>query len=88
MSKIFLNIISLSIISLGMILAFIINHFSSLLSATSFWQALIIAILLGLIEIFYVHKFTTIVPQYYRLGNDGAFPFISIGVASAMLILR
>ena len=88
MSKILSNIKSLGLVSLGMIFAFIINYFSGWLSAFSFFQILMITLPLGLIEIFAVQKFTNSIPEYYRLGDDGIFSFISIGIASTMIILK
>jgi hypothetical protein len=88
MSKTRSNIKSLGLISLGLILAFIINYFRGWLSAFSSFQILMIALSLGLIEIFAVHKLTNSIPEYYRLDDDGAFSFISMGITAAILILK
>lgn len=88
MSKILLNIKSLGLVSLGMTFAFIINYFSGWLSAFSFFQILMITLPLGLIEIFTIHKLANGIPEYYRLGDDGAFPFMCIGIASTMILIK
>lgn len=88
MSKILVNLKSLGLVSLGMTLAFIINYYSGWLFAISFFQILMITLPLGLIEIFTIHKLASGIPEYYRLGDDGAFPFICIGIASTMIILK
>ena len=69
-------------------MAFLLNYFSGWLSGRIFFETLIVAFILGTIEFVFVQKLTSGIPAYYRLDADMAFPYISIGFAAAMIILK